>query len=45
MRVGEELSSVLVKASPRPHDFRETAPRCRWFARPSRWRLPNRKFP
>lgn len=41
-RVGEERSSVLVNPPP---DFGETAPRCRWFARPSRWRLPNRKRP
>lgn len=41
-RVGKEHSSVLVNLPP---DFGETAPRCRWFARPSRWRLPNRKYP
>ena len=44
---GGELDSMLVKPSPhpRPHHFRETASRCRWCARPSRWRLPNRKSP
>ena len=36
---------MLVKPSPRPHDFRETAHRCRWCAWPSRWFVPKRKFP